>query len=253
MPTTPQKTRKTVVKSPYFERCPKNGKPALESPYFHPETEESNTTLLIQCLTQLKPTLIQAYPESVSSDPWKLLIAVTLLNKTSGKLAIPIFHTLLQAYPTPLLLSQAEEFDLITTLRPLGTQNIRAKRLISLSRVYLQDPPSRRDARPSRAAGPPISPRKRAKYPHTPISHLPGAGAYALDSYRIFCSDEWKDVLPSDKELIKYLKWKWAVDENKEWTPGEGVLGPASAEYITELIEQLTPQESPSPIPSKGG
>lgn len=154
------------------------------------------------------------------------MVAVTLLNKTAGKLAIPVFWAIMAAWPTAWALSQgtsriclhgtllitnhsAPESELVALIRPLGTQNIRAKRLISLSRTYLQDPPSLRDERPSRAVGTPISARKREKYPPTPISHLPGAGTYALDSYRIFCtgpeSQEWKDVNPSDKELIKYL------------------------------------------------
>ena len=46
------------------------------------------------------------YPESVADDPWKLLISVTLLNKTSGKLAIPVFWDILNKWPTPLALSQ---------------------------------------------------------------------------------------------------------------------------------------------------
>jgi hypothetical protein len=46
-----------------------------------------------------------------------------------------------------------------------------------------------------------------APYPPTAISHLPGCGKYALDSYRIFCmgGEEWKHVMPEDKELNKYL------------------------------------------------
>ncbi|KAJ7706038.1 DNA glycosylase [Mycena rosella] len=189
---------------------------------------------------QLKPILIQ---EFVADDPWKLLVAVTLLNKTSGKLAIPVFWNIMDMYPTPWALSQASELALVTLIRPLGTQNIRAKRLISLSRAYLQDPPSHRDERPSRAMGPPISPRKREKYPPTPISHLPGAGAYALDSYRIFCSgpasEEWKEVNPSDKELIRYLKWKWAAIENKQWTAETGVGCTADLFYIRGLVSEL--------------
>ena len=53
---------------------------------------------------------------------------------------------------------------------------------------------------------------KGKRYPSTPISHFPGIGPYALDSYRIFCdsynnpaSEEWKDVMPTDKELIRFL------------------------------------------------
>ncbi|KAE8138824.1 hypothetical protein BDV38DRAFT_291868 [Aspergillus pseudotamarii] len=61
-------------------------------------------------------------------------------------------------------------------------------------------------------------------------AHLPGVGAYSLDSWRIFCRDElrglakdwkgsgaakadfvpeWKSVLPHDKELRAYLTWMW--------------------------------------------
>ncbi|KAJ6575257.1 DNA glycosylase [Mycena capillaripes] len=192
MPQTPP--RKRIVKSPYFSPKAPSHRPALTADQLH------------ERLIQLKPCLIQ---ETVADDPWKLLVAVTLLNKTAGKLAIPVFWAILATWPTAWALSQATEPDLVALIRPLGTQNIRAKRLITLSRVYLQDPPSNRDERPSRAVGPQISSRKREKYPPTPISHLPGAGAYALDSYRIFCSgpasQEWKEVNPSDKELIRYL------------------------------------------------
>ena len=39
--------------------------------------------------------------EELKDDPWKLLIAVSLLNVTSGKVAIPIFKILVQRWPTP--------------------------------------------------------------------------------------------------------------------------------------------------------
>ena len=54
------------------------------------------------------------------------------------------------------------------------------------------------------------------------VAHLPGVGAYAFDSWRIFCRDslrgldaidegdaEWTRVLPLDKELRAYLRWRW--------------------------------------------
>ncbi|KAH0590570.1 hypothetical protein H2248_000710 [Termitomyces sp. 'cryptogamus'] len=90
-------------------------------------------------LACLKPILIQ---ESVAHDPWKLLIAVTLLNKTTGKLAIPVFKTIIAKWPTPWALSHA-------ILKPLGTHNIRSSRLIKLSELYLRDPPYVPDLRPS--------------------------------------------------------------------------------------------------------
>ncbi|KAJ7361600.1 DNA glycosylase [Mycena albidolilacea] len=231
MPQTPPRKRRSDIVSPYFspkKTSDRKTPPSLSGDRLH------------ERLIQLKPCLIQ---ESVADDPWKLLVAVTLLNKTAGKLAIPVFWSIVKAWPTAWALSQAPEPEIVTLIRPLGTQNIRAKRLIDLSRAYLQDPPSLRDQRPSRAVGPPVSPRKREKYPPTPISHLPGAGVYALDSYRIFCSgpasQEWKDVNPSDKVLIRYLKWKWAVMENKQWKPGSGVIGTADFPYIEDLISEL--------------
>lgn len=100
-------------------------------------------------------------------------------------------------------------------IRHLGTQRVRSRRLILLSRAYLQEPPSIYDLRSSKStklcsSSAPL--RTTTAYPATPISHLPGTGRYALDSYRIFCtqkhnltSEEWKTVLPTDKELVRYL------------------------------------------------
>jgi methyl-CpG-binding domain protein 4 len=115
----------------------------------------------------------------------------------------------------------ADPEELRDHIRPLGTQNIRSQRLIEMSKVYYYDPPVEYDLRPSRHL---VSPTKRSqkggtkarrlteKYPPTAISHLPGAGTYALDSYRIFClshqdplCEEWKTVLPTDKELVLFL------------------------------------------------
>lgn len=158
------------------------------------------------------PILPLSRPERVADDPWKVLVASTLLNKTSGRCAVPVFWTLIDRWPTPQSLAKgqplvdlhrgalvmtsslADPAELKDHIRPLGLQSIRSKRLIALSSAYLclyahhdhsQEP-----------------------YPdHTLISHLPGSGPYALDSYRIYCGgpDAWRTVIPSDKELIRYI------------------------------------------------
>lgn len=66
---------------------------------------------LYQLLYALKPILIQ---ESVADDPWKLLVAVTLLNKTTGKVAIPVFWDLVARWPTPWVMSQGKWFHIST-------------------------------------------------------------------------------------------------------------------------------------------
>ncbi|GLB36282.1 putative DNA glycosylase [Lyophyllum shimeji] len=200
--------------------------------------------VLYRQLAVLKPALMQ---ERVSDDPWKLLVAVTLLNKTSGRLAILVFWKIIGKWATPWALSQADTAELTAIIQSLGTQNIRARRLINLSKRYLEDPPRLPDLRPSTPRAPSsCCPPKRDRYPPTPISHLPGAGPYALDSYRIFCTvghpstaEEWKIVMPSDKELIRYLRWKWAFIERKEWAPMLGVIRPVTLAYLKSLVSEL--------------
>jgi len=45
--------------------------------------------------------------------------------------------------------------------------------------------------------------------------------------------------MPNDKELVRYLKWKWAFDERKKWLPGVGVVGFINAQDLEELINEL--------------
>jgi len=176
------------------------------------------------------------YTEVVRDSPWKLLVAVMLLNKTSGHAALPIFWLIIWTWPTPELLSMANIKVLTYILSPLGLQNVRATRLIALSRMIVQQPPQAHILHKSRA-----KPENGSPYPSTAISHLPGCGKYALDSYRIFClgDSEWKGVFPDDKELKKYLKWKWAIEEFKKWNYVDGVVGDVDRSYLEQLPLEL--------------
>lgn len=113
----------------------------------------------------------------------------------------------------------------------------------------------------------------KTRYPPTPISHLPGSGPYALDSYRIFCmgGEEWKSVMPADKELIRYLvrillkvrsylssltfaqqKWKWAFFERLRWHPVRGLCGAVDMHYLEELPGLLL-DPGPGGTPPRAG
>jgi len=137
--------------------------------------------------------------------------------------------------------NKADNADLVNILRPLGLYNKRAAWLKAMSQHYLDDPPSDilrvsncrlEIATKSKITAPTYTnPRKRSScsrsyrkttipYPPTPISHYPGIGRYALDSYRIFCTagEEWKAVIPKDKELVRYIvsahfSYRLAADE----------------------------------------
>ena len=80
---------------------------------------------------------------------------------------------------------------------------MRARRLIALSKMYIEHPPNPRLVYKSKV----VKDKTTIDYPPTHISHYPGSGKYALDSYRIFCmgKGEWKKVRSDDKELRRYL------------------------------------------------
>ena len=96
------------------------------------------------------------------------------------------------------------EFETLQALlHHLGLSNMRARRLIALSKMYLEYPPNPRLVYKSKVAKDKVT----IDYPPTHVSHYPGSGKYALDSYRIFCmgKGEWKKVRSDDKELRRYL------------------------------------------------
>ncbi|XP_027719869.1 methyl-CpG-binding domain protein 4 isoform X2 [Vombatus ursinus] len=126
--------------------------------------------------------------ETLFHDPWKLLIATIFLNRTSGKMAIPVLWEFLERYPSAEVARAADWKDVSDLLKPLGLYDLRAKTIIKFSDEYLT---------------------KQWKYP----IELHGIGKYGNDSYRIFCVNEWKQVHPKDHKLNKYHDWLW---ENHE-------------------------------------
>ncbi|XP_045145981.1 methyl-CpG-binding domain protein 4 isoform X2 [Echinops telfairi] len=126
--------------------------------------------------------------ETLFHDPWKLLIATIFLNRTSGKMAIPVLWEFLEKYPSAEVARSADWRDVSELLKPLGLYDLRAKAIVKFSDEYLT---------------------KKWKYP----IELHGIGKYGNDSYRIFCINEWKQVHPEDHKLNKYHDWLW---ENHE-------------------------------------
>lgn len=126
--------------------------------------------------------------ETLFHDPWKLLIATIFLNRTSGKMAIPVLWEFLEKYPSAEAARTADWRDVSELLKPLGLYDLRAKTIIKFSDEYLTKP---------------------WRYP----IELHGIGKYGNDSYRIFCVNEWKQVHPEDHKLNKYHDWLW---ENHE-------------------------------------
>ncbi|KAJ8370876.1 hypothetical protein SKAU_G00109040 [Synaphobranchus kaupii] len=126
--------------------------------------------------------------ETLFHDPWRLLIATIFLNKTSGKMAIPVLWHFFDRYPSAEVTCGSDWKPIAELLKPLGLNELRAKIIIRFSDEYLN---------------------KQWRYP----IELHGIGKYGNDSYRIFCVGEWRQVSPQDHKLNKYHDWLW---ENQE-------------------------------------
>ncbi|KAJ0107923.1 hypothetical protein J7T55_007135 [Diaporthe amygdali] len=81
--------------------------------------------------------------EELASDPFRLLIAVTFLIRTPGRVAIPVFRQLMERYPTAQALVEADPADIEAMMHHLGLSNQRTKTIQKYARTWLERPPSK--------------------------------------------------------------------------------------------------------------
>lgn len=147
--------------------------------------------------------------ERTCHEPFWLVIATVFLNKTTGRQAAPTFWKIREKWNTPAQLAEADYYELFHMIKHLGFQHQRTKRLKMLAAAWDKDPP-RKGRRfrtlhyPSKGDG------KHFKSGQVidgdvddcagalEIAHLPGCGAYAYDSWRIFCRDVLRGVVATD-------------------------------------------------------
>lgn len=255
--------------------APRRSRASTTSPYFLKLPSKKVKGKMISCIPcpSLNATSFGLVQETLCHDPFQLFIAVIFLNKTRGSVAMPVFYDLITRLPTPADLAAANHEDIVSVFQHLGLQNTRATKCINLAKTWLETPPVkgkryRRLHYPNRDDGKdiginegPISDEDdRVAWE---VGHLPGIGSYAIDSWRIFCRDElrglptglpewhelerdpavrevelskeWTRVLPLDKELRAYLKWRW-LRLGFEWDPVNGERKMANESVKTDAI-----------------
>ncbi|KAI0526064.1 DNA glycosylase [Xylaria bambusicola] len=244
-------TRK-VAKSPYFEGPKPAATPtdslSSKSPRKRPPRG------IVSCLPfpRLDAPRFGLIQEELATDPFRLLVAVTFLVRTSGKAAIPVFRELMEEYPTPSALASASAADIEAKIKHLGLGHVRAATIQRFARLWMENPP-RKGVRYAvkNYQGQSADYLKEegdgdnycvedGKEMQWEIGHMT-QGPYALDSWRIFCRDvlrgeaedwngggregefqpEWMRVLPKDKELRACLRWMW-MREGFQWDPDTG-------------------------------
>ena len=245
------------------EKKTRKTKPPTISPYFpgsirHKPRPHFLSTLPFPPLSAPTFGLMQ---ERLCHDPFRLLIATIFLNKTPGARAMPVFYNLMEQYPGPQQLATAEVADITQIIQKLGFQNQRAKKIVGLAKMWVEEPveagkrygkrdyPVKGDGRDVKADEVLNVEDERVGWE---ISHLPGIGAYAHDSWRMFCRDivlskatgyngegaeqprfepEWKRCLPMDKELRAWMTWMWLA-EGWVWNKETGDKERASEELM---------------------
>jgi len=243
---------------------PKPKKELTKSPYFPHPHKQRPTFLSTLPFPPLQLERFGLMQERLCHNPFRLLLATIFLNKTPGSRAMPIFFKLMEKYPSPEALADAEQSDVTSIIHELGFQNQRARKCIAMAKRWLVDPPvkSRRWRKPDypkKGDGKDIKADEvvdegdqRVAWE---ISHLPGLGPYSHDSWRMFCRDElrglasayngedaaeegdatfepeWKRVLPADKELRAWMTWMW-MKEGWVWNKENGERTRASDELM---------------------
>lgn len=120
--------------------------------------------------------------EVLAHDPWAVLISTIFLQRTKGEVAIPKLWEFLKRWPDANAARKADYHEIARLMQPLGLHKHRAKIIVRFSEEYLT---------------------KDWIYPN----QLHGIGKYGNDTYRIFCVNEWRQVIPDDHMLNLYHRW----------------------------------------------
>lgn len=118
--------------------------------------------------------------ERYRKNAWRMMVACILLNRSYSNVVDPILKRLIRRYPTPCAMASASPVYVYSLIHRTGLAEIKTKRLIDMSRAWLEG---------------------------RSITDLPGVGRYALDSYRIFVHRD-HTIRPTDRMLKKYLTAK---------------------------------------------
>ena len=122
------------------------------------------------------------FQEALKTEPFWMLVACRLVNRTTWKKAEPVLAALRETWPEPRLLAVADVYDVGDTVQTLGFRQGRAASLIDLASAWDRE-------RPKTAED---------------VLVLPGCGTYASDSWAIFVEGR-TDVDPVDARLREYL------------------------------------------------
>lgn len=72
----------------------------------------------------------------LGGDPWRVMLASIMLNRTSIVQVRPVLQDFLNRWPFPEQLAEADPADVADVMRTLGLHNQRGRRLVQLAREW---------------------------------------------------------------------------------------------------------------------
>ena len=126
------------------------------------------------------------FPWRHTRDPFLILITEMLLRKTTAKQVEKVYDKIIMMYGTPKKLAEANETELVETIRPLGMEHKRALLLIRLSSDIL-----------NKHGGKVPSNKKD-------LLELPGVGQYAANA--VLCFGYGNSVSTIDTNFIRVFQ-----------------------------------------------
>lgn len=148
---------------------------------------------------------LRDFPWRETTNPYEVLVAEVLLQKTLASKVPPIYEEFLRRYPSPSALGEANVDDIVDLLEPLGFQNQRGKALVDIGDAFADtEVPAAEDE----------------------LSELRYVGPYATNAVLCFAFDQRRPIV--DGNVIRVYNRAFGFDftaqQNAAWEFAEGML-----------------------------
>lgn len=180
-------------------------------------------------LLQWSDGKLRSYPWRKSEDPYEILIAEFLLQRTQADNVEPIYNKLINEYPDFERLSQSTKSDLVELLRPLGLQNKRGDALFEIaSRLKDGSVPMDKDV----------------------LKELPQVGPYGSNAILCFAFGEREPIL--DQNVIRIYERLFGIEldhrKDEAWSFADQLLPESEFErYNLSLLDFAASVCTPDP------
>ena len=150
-----------------------------------------------------------------TSSPWRVLLAAVLLRKTTAQQVVTVYTRLVERFPDPASMAEADEEDVKKIIRPLGIEHQRARLLKELAKQLVE--------------------KHHGKVPSKleELKALPGVGDYTAREVLCMAYQQPQPLL--DRNMIRVLERALGIKSLKK--------RPHTDRTLWKKAESLTPKD----------